>query len=252
MEPSWHADVTNRGDDRRSLIGRDRELTVLRDVLAAIHERGEAVVVLGAPGLGKTSLLDAVAGEATASGLRVLHAAGVEAEQSFPYAALRQLLQPLLRSAIDLPPRSVQMLRNADDHGSPGGPPDLFAVAMAALTVLTVAADALPVVLLVDDLQWFDGPSTDVLGFVMRRIHDDAIVAFVAGRPEAPRYGDAHELVLSPLVPADATALLEPRRRHAAHGEPAGDPAPRRGQPAGHRRARPRQRHRLPRLAAHR
>ena len=77
---------------------------MLRELLDAIHERGDAIVVRGAPGIGKSSMLDAIAVEATALGLRVLRAAGVEAEQSFPYAALRRLLQPLLRGAVDPPP----------------------------------------------------------------------------------------------------------------------------------------------------
>ena len=122
----------------------------------------------------------------------------------------------------------------------PGDPPDLFAVAMAALTVLTAAADALPVVLVVDDLHWFDAPSADVLGFVMRRIHDDAIVAFVACRPDAARQGDARELELPPLDPSDARGAARAQRRRAADAQSPRDPALGGGQPAGDRRAGPR------------
>ncbi len=93
-------------------------------------------------------------------------------------------------------------------------PPDLFAVAMAALTVLTTAADELPVVVLVDDLHWLDAPSTEALGFVLRRIQDDAIVAVTATRHDGPGDREAREMVLQPLVPAAARTLLE-RTAHA-------------------------------------
>jgi len=69
-----------------SLVGRDHELSVLTDLIGRVHERGGATVVLGEPGIGKSSLLRAAAEYGRQESLQVLVTTGIEAEAQLPFA----------------------------------------------------------------------------------------------------------------------------------------------------------------------
>src|SRR5438132_13963977 len=87
------------------LIGRGPELEVLSGLVDRVAERGGALVVRGEPGVGKTSLLMAANRRATASGVQVLAALGVESEADLAFSGLHQLLLPLLAGTGLSPPR---------------------------------------------------------------------------------------------------------------------------------------------------
>src|SRR5690349_19072845 len=94
-----------------NLIGREIEMTQLDAALEQSLERGGCVLVSGAAGIGKTSLLEAVAGGGRNRGYRLLAVTGLESEADLPYAGLHQLLQPVLPSAGRLPtPQKTALL----------------------------------------------------------------------------------------------------------------------------------------------
>jgi MoxR-like ATPase len=79
-----------------ALVGRGRELELIRSFLDGAAVGGGALLLWGEPGVGKTALLDAAAEAASAAGFRVLRAAGAEFEAEVGFSSLSQLLLPVL------------------------------------------------------------------------------------------------------------------------------------------------------------
>ena len=116
-------------------IGRDRELCVLRRALERGASEGTALTVVGEPGIGKTSLLEVLRAEARSEGTVVLSAVGVEAESRLPFAALQQLLSPVLVDVARLNEPLRLALMTA--FGLETGPqPSIFLIAEATLALL--------------------------------------------------------------------------------------------------------------------
>jgi len=163
------------------LVGRDSELAVLAGMIDQIGDRGGSILVLGDAGVGKSSLLAATADHGRAAGLQVLEATGVESEAQLPFAGLHQLLRPVLGSLTELPAVQRHAIEAALGAES-AAPPERFMIALAALNLLADAAASTPVLVLVDDVQWLDRPTQEVLAFVARRISADPIVLAAAAR----------------------------------------------------------------------
>jgi DNA-binding NarL/FixJ family response regulator len=197
---------------RPVLYGRARELVAIDRLLAAARDgRGGALAVSGDPGIGKSALL-AYAGQ-RAEGLRVLHAVGVEGESRLAYAALHQLLRPLLGRAERLPAPQARALRVAFGLEA-GASPDGFLVAVAALTLLSEDAGERPLLCLVDDAHWADAPSLLALSFAARRLRTEPVALLLAHRDGEGRTVDTAgmgELRLAGLDADAAAALLEER-----------------------------------------
>ena len=175
-----------------ALLGRAVETCVLGGVLAAVRDGLSGVLVLrGEAGVGKTSLLDWAAEQADE--MQVARVAGAEAEMDMGFAGLHQLLIPFLGGFEGLPAPQRQALGSAFGMVA-GPPPDRFLVGMAALTVLTDAAAARPVLCLIDDAQWLNQVSIEVLGFVARRLYADRV-----GMVFAAREGEGRAVVLAGL-----------------------------------------------------
>jgi len=159
----------------QTLAGRDRELRILSELIGDVRERGAAIVVLGEPGIGKSSLLGAAADAGRAASLQILLTAGIEAEAQLPFAGLHQLLWPVLGAAGELPAAQRRALAAA--FGTEDGrQPEPFMIALAALNLLAEVAAGRPVLLIADDVQWLDQPSQDALTFIARRVSGDPIV----------------------------------------------------------------------------
>ena len=140
---------------------------------AAREGRSAVLLVHGEAGMGKTSLLRDAAEQAT--GLRVLRARGIESESHLPFAALSELLAPLLDLRSEIPPVQARALGGALAlEATPVT--DRFAVAAAVLSLLAAAAERQPVLALADDLQWLDEASREALLFAARRLDAEGVV----------------------------------------------------------------------------
>ncbi|MER5520935.1 AAA family ATPase [Streptomyces sp. NPDC002763] len=187
------------------MIGRDRELRTLRGLLAdAAAGHGSTLLVHGAAGVGKSALLRTVGTEAVESGFKVLRTSGVEPEQWLPFAALQMLLQPVARGVKDLPTPHRLALSGA--FSVRDTEPEIYRVGLAVLELLADAASRQPLLLLVDDLQWIDSSSRDVLKFVARRTRDHAIQVLAAARVQ---YSESYVLLDLPLEPLGRPAAAE-------------------------------------------
>jgi predicted ATPase len=163
------------------LVGRERELGALDDLIRDVGERGGAVVVRGEAGIGKSALLATARRRARDHGMLVLAAAGVQSEAHLPFAGLHQLLRPVLSGTRQLPPPQRDALLAAFGM-TDAAAPDLFLIALAVLELLADTAAGSPLLLGVEDAQWLDQPSGEVLTFVARRLESEPIVLLAAIR----------------------------------------------------------------------
>src|SRR5262245_26860324 len=168
------------------------------------------MVVRGEAGIGKTALLDRLAG--VAARCRIARASGVKSEMELPFAGLHALCAPMLRRLKHLPEPQRNALGTAFGL-SAGPPPDRFLVGLAALSLLADAAEERPLVCIVDDAQWLDRVSAQTLAFVARRLLAER-VGLVFGLRDS---GDDHlleglpELVVDGLATEDARLLMDAR-----------------------------------------
>ena len=190
------------------LWGRGRECEALDGLIAGARGgQSQVLVVRGEAGVGKSALLDYV--ERRAEGCRVTRAAGVESEMELAYAGLHQLCAPLLGSLGHLPAPQRDALGTALGLAA-GEAPDRFLVGLAVLGLLSEACGDRPLVCLVDDAQWLDRASAQVLVFAARRLLAEPVVVVLAVRePNDDRaLAGLAELVVGGLRDADARALL--------------------------------------------
>jgi DNA-binding CsgD family transcriptional regulator len=177
--------VATAGDEAAPLLGRVDEVKLLASLLDEVATRGQALVFRGAPGIGKSRLLSEAARGAHERGMAVLTATGVQSEAKLPFAGLHQLLRPVRLRAGELP----QIQRDALDAAfglTRDVAPEPYRIAMAALDLVSeVAADG-PLLLVVDDAQWLDRPTAEVLAFIARRIESDPVLLLAAARDGYP------------------------------------------------------------------
>jgi predicted ATPase len=188
------------------LLGRRAERDALDRFLAAVRVgESRTLVVRGEPGAGKTALLKYLAGRA--SGCRVAAATDVQSEMELAFAGLHQLLAPMLDRLERLPGPQRDALRTA--FGMSAGPvPDRFLVGLAVLGLLSEMAAARPLVCLVDDEQWLDHASAQILAFVARRLGAEAVGLVFGARVPGGDLAGLPELVVGGLREDDARALL--------------------------------------------
>jgi DNA-binding CsgD family transcriptional regulator len=168
--------------------------------------QSQALVLRGEAGIGKTALLNDLA--ARASDCRVVRTAGVESEMELAFAALHQLCAPMLERLDGLPMPQCDAIGTAFGI-SIGPPPDRFLVALAVLSLFSDATDERPLLCLVDDEQWLDRASAQVLAFVARRLVAESVAIVFAARMASSHLAGLPELFVSGLPKADARALLD-------------------------------------------
>lgn len=191
----------------RPLIGRSGELGRLQALIDTGD--GGSLIVLGEAGIGKSALLAELAGYARARGVRVLSATGQEREASLCFGGLLQLLRPVQVELLALPGRDAEELRAAIGLASPTAGPSLLLTSTALLKLLAGPANG--TLVLVDDAQWMDSASLDVLAFTARHVDAGGVTMIFAARGDAPPAGLGRgipELRPGPLSAIDAAELL--------------------------------------------
>ena len=196
--------------------------TLVAACTQAAQGSGGVVRITGEAGVGKSSLLSATVDRVREVSVNVMRTRGVEEEQHLGFAALHRLLLPALGDLAVLPPAHRAALEGAFGLGREDLHPERFLVGLAVLELLAERAGDTGLIVVVDDCQWLDRTSRDVIGFVARRVDDLPVALLMTERPRldgsdgsadvvAP-YGDhPQEVHLRGLDPDDARTLL--RRR---------------------------------------
>ena len=205
------------------LLQRERELDRLgKRLAAAVAGEGTLVIVEGAPGLGKTSLLRAIGREGPRRGFEVGRARGAPLEREWPFGVARQLLEPAVRgrSGADREALLTGAARLAAGVvlGDTAAPVEVDATSGTLHGLYWLCANlaaAGPLLLVVDDAQWADEASLRFLGMLARRLDALPILALLAQRPDAPAAlaelaadPQVERLALQPLAPPAVQALL--------------------------------------------
>src|SRR4051812_1282274 len=192
------------------LLGRAEETERIDALIAAARAgKGGALVLRGEPGIGKSSLLEhALAGSA---GLTVLRARGVESEVTIAFAGLHELLRPALGALDRLAGPRADALRGALGL-APAGGAERHLIGAATLGLLDLLAADGPLLVVVDDLQWLDGPSAGAVVFAARRLLADPVAVLLAVRTGDPSAADGaglEEIALAGLAAGPARNLVE-------------------------------------------
>ncbi|GAA3224050.1 LuxR family transcriptional regulator [Pseudonocardia petroleophila] len=206
------------------LVGRHVEHEAVARLLARARDGHSGVLVVrGEAGIGKTALLQDVRDTAATAGFgfRPQDVTGTESEAEFAFAGLHQLCAPMLERIAGLP--EPQRVALGVAFGLRDGPaPDRFLVGLAVLNLLAEVAEDGPLLCVVDDAQWLDRASAQVLAFVARRVAAERLALVFALRDPADGGADPFdglpELRLDGLAESDARALLA-----AALGTPLDD-----------------------------
>jgi AAA ATPase domain len=208
QDSAW-ATVPGGEVPRRGLRGRWHECEVLdRLVDAVLRGQSQVLILRGEAGTGKTALLEYL--RERASRCRIATVIGVGSETELAYAGLHQLCAPFLGELERLPePQRAALsaafgLRQADA-------PDRFMVGLAAQGLLSAIAAERPLVCVIDNAQWLDSASAQMLAFVARRMVSAPIGLVFAERPggKGVNVAGAAELAVAGLACGDARSLLE-------------------------------------------
>jgi DNA-binding CsgD family transcriptional regulator len=191
------------------LIGREAETQATDALLRAARGGMSATLVLrGEAGVGKTSIL--LAAERQAEGFRVLRVDGIQAEENLGFAALHRLLLPVLGESTHLPAPQRRALE-ATFGAIELAPPDRFLIGLAVLTLLAGISARRPLLCIIDDGQWLDGETKELLAFVARRLYAESLVMLIAVREPtegADVFQGLPDLQIQGLRPAEALRLL--------------------------------------------
>jgi DNA-binding CsgD family transcriptional regulator len=165
------------------LVGRERELAAIAEFLKT-DTVACAVVIEGEPGIGKTTVWEAAVSSALERGFRPLRARPGDSEAKLAFSGLADLLGEALPDVlIELPPPQRRALKIAlllEDGG--GARADRRAVAAGLLSALRMLSTSAPLLVAIDDAQWFDRSSAAALEYAARRLREEPVALLVARR----------------------------------------------------------------------
>ena len=164
-------------------MSRAREIEQVEDLVVAVRGgQSRSLVIVGPAGIGKSWLCRRAS--ESADGFTVVTTCGVGSESHLGYSGLFDLLSPLLPGRLNrLLAARADALRGAL-RVAEVGVVDPFAVAVASLDLLAVAAEDAPVLVVVDDAPWVDAASVEALRFAARRLDADRVGFLFAARTE--------------------------------------------------------------------
>jgi DNA-binding NarL/FixJ family response regulator len=168
------------------VVGRESELAVIRGFVEA-DARRRAFVLAGQAGIGKTTLWEAGVDLARERGLRVLAARASSAETRLSFSALIDLCDSVpSESLAELagPQRvalEVALLRAEPEDEAPS----VHAIALGFRNVLRALSARTSVLIAIDDVQWLDAPSVEVLTFLVRRLKDEPVAFLLTRRADS-------------------------------------------------------------------
>jgi DNA-binding CsgD family transcriptional regulator len=210
------------------VLSRSAKARAVTEFLASATVEPSALVIEGEPGIGKTTLWLAATAEARERGFTVLSARPSAAESVLAYAALADLLGGIdaaawarlpdpQRLAVD---RVLLRAKAAD-----GSATDQRAVAAGVLSIVEILAEAAPVLVAIDDLQWLDPSSMQVVAFAVRRLSARVgVLAAVRTDPagggsaswlQLPRPDAIHRIRVAPLSLGGLHAVVSERLGHS-------------------------------------
>ncbi|HZT16630.1 MAG TPA: AAA family ATPase [Gaiellaceae bacterium] len=206
-------------DEGQAVVGRRAELQAATELLERSRGGLAALLLTGAPGIGKSTVWRRGRELAAATGFTVLTARPAAAEARLSHAGLSDLLGGAGEDLLAALPRvqrralEVAFLRRGVERAVV----EARAVATAALSVLRALAADAPVLIAVDDAQWLDAPSASALAYAVRRLDDAPVAVLAAIRIEDRRphtFADAIaaerrvEATLGPLSVASLHAVI--------------------------------------------
>ena len=188
---------------------RDETVQLNRFADEVLRGHSRALVLHGEAGIGKSVLMQYLRSRFRDEDAIAI--AGVEAEQELAFAALHQLCSPMLGRLDRLAAPQASAMRTAFGLVD-GPPPDRTVVALATLSLLGEHARDRPMLCTVDDAQWLDHASAQVLGFVARRLRTEAVGLLFAVRSTGEGDVDMPELAALPALPVRGLADKEARK----------------------------------------
>ncbi|MEN3586069.1 AAA family ATPase [Streptomyces sp. ZYX-F-203] len=200
------------------VVGREEELRAARQRLAG----GGSVLLHGPAGIGKSTVLGALAAEFAPTARTVLRCSATESESHVPFLALADLLGLVLEDVVaDLPVAQRTALESALTGRESTLRREGLALRLAVLSAFRALAANGPVLVVADDLQWLDPASAEILGFAARRLDDAPVRMLCALRTEGPEYDRALRAVpseseavrIGPLTRVQTATMLD-RRGH--------------------------------------
>jgi DNA-binding CsgD family transcriptional regulator len=193
-----------------AFVGRTDERHALDGVLASVRGgESEVLVIRGEAGIGKSALLRYAARQA--SGFRIAELAGVEAEMELPFAGIYQLCATML-DRVDALPSPQRDALNVSLGLTAGSVPDRLLVGLAVLGLLSAVAEDRPLLCLVEDAQWLDAASIQILGLVARRVRAESVAILFAVRDSDRPTHDLDglpDMELQGLADQDARTLVD-------------------------------------------